>query len=691
MLLSILLIAIISLGAFGLTYLMSEDRPLMLRLAYGWVIGSAIFGTAGFLAATIFGMTTVAVLIAFAVVLIPLIVFLDPVRRKKLNHDIAKAKGKIVGINQKKALRFAYYVFFAVLFVMFFDKAMMFVNEEIFTGGSNNLGDLPYHLGAINAFLNVPAFPPDNPNFAGAKFTYPFIADLMTAMFVKLGIGVREAMLVQNSAWAFSLLVILENFVFTLSRNKLASKIAPFLFLFAGGLGFIWFFSDFAAQAKGFFTFINELPKDYTIGNDYRWGNPLTTLFLTQRSLLLGLPISLIVIGGLWNIFRSNEVSDKNEEAGDRTQTSNYRTSLPELMILGGIAGSLALIHIHSLIVLFIITAILMIIRFDKTKWISYIIFGTSVAIVALPELIWSMSGSASRTSEFIGWHFGWDNKTDNVIWFWLKNTGLLIPLMAAGIYLVRSLIKPESKPAVEVVGPVNLKTEKKIKKAKNGAINEPQMPVQPMSLLLFYIPFLFLFVLSNTVKLAPWEWDNIKILVYWFVGSLPFASLALAWLWQSAGTQWYLKAGAAALIAVCVFSGVLDVWRTVSGQVNYKVFDKDAVIVANRIKASTKPDSMFLNAPTFNTAVVLSGRNSLMRYGGHLFSHGIDFRPREADLREIYRGGPQAEALMRQYKITHVLISPEERNTVSPNEMFFAKYPVVAESGQYKVYKVSE
>jgi uncharacterized membrane protein len=126
-----------------------------------------------------------------------------------------------------------------------------------------------------------------------------------------------------------------------------------------------------------------------------------------------------------------------------------------------------------------------------------------------------------------------------------------------------------------------------------------------------------------------------------------------------------------------------------VSGQVNYKVFDRDAVVLAERIKQATPPGSLFLNAPTYNTAVVLTGRRSLMRYIGHLSSHGIDYAERESDLKRIYQGGPDAAALLEKYEVDHVLISPEERSSLQVNEPFFMKYPAVAEAGQYRVYKV--
>ena len=141
------------------------------------------------------------------------------------------------------------------LLVLFFDRAIIINDQGIFTGGSNNLGDLPFHLGAIYAFTEGASFPPDNPNFAGVKFTYPFLADLTTAMFIKFGVGVREAVLVQNVGWAFSLLVVLERLVLKLVNDRLAAKLAPVLLFLSGGLGFVVFLVTILARQKAFSSF----------------------------------------------------------------------------------------------------------------------------------------------------------------------------------------------------------------------------------------------------------------------------------------------------------------------------------------------------------------------------------------------------------------------------------------------------
>jgi hypothetical protein len=320
----------------------------------------------------------------------------------------------------------------------------------------------------------------------------------------------------------------------------------------------------------------------------------------------------------------------------------------------------LPLVHLHSLAVLFVIAGFLFFLRLER--WKDWLAFGAGVCVVAVPQLIWSITGSATETTKFFAWHFGWDSGNTNVLWFWIKNTGLFFPLLALGIYLFSF--------------PLNRKDAK----------DEVRKDGKPLTLLLFYIPFAVLFIISNAAKLAPWEWDNIKVLIYWFVGSLPFVAFALSWLWRG-GTA--LRIAAAACVLVLVASGALDVWRTVSGQNKIGVFDADAVRIADRIKRSTHAKAIFLNAPTYNSAIVLTGRQSLMRYPGHLSSHGIDYAAREQDVKTMYAGGPRAEELLNKYGIEYVLISPEERNTMSANQGFFGRYPVAAEAGQYKVYKV--
>jgi len=665
MLVSILLILLITLGGFGLTYLFSDDETFLWRVGAGSIAGSAVFGLICFVLACFFGFSAAIIALSFLITLAPLAVFSQKTHQSAFQKDWQKAKGKLEGASFKKALRFGYYALFIVLFWLFFDRTMVETAQGIFTGGSQNLGDLPFHLGAIFSFTEGNNFPPENPSYAFAKFSYPFMADLITAAFVAFGAKVRDAMMIQNIALAFSLLVILERFTFKLTNNRLAGKIAPILLFFCGGLGFVWFLKDYWNGAQSLMEFLWKMPTDYTISDNFRFGNSLVTLFMTQRSLLLGMPLTIIVLQKLWETFSSQHNSEKQNSENQHSALSTQHFAV------GLLAGTLPLIHVHSLAVLFVVSAFLFVFRIDK--WREWMAFGIGVAIVAVPELIWAMTGSATRLTEFVAWNFGWDKRDLNFFWFWLKNTGIFIPLLILALWMISNDIEQKNEAAE-----IEDKTE------ADKSVHHSAFTVQH---LLFYIPFLVCFLVANLAKLAPWEWDNIKVLIYWFVGSIPFVAVILAELWNK---DKILKIAAAVCLIVLTFSGALDVWRTITKQTNYNVFSKDSVAIAEQIKDKTAPNALFLNAPTYNSAVVLSGRRSLMRYSGHLSSYGIDYNEREMDVKRIYSGDAQFESLLKKNNIEYVIVSPEERGTVSVNDSIFTRFPVIAEAGQYKVYKMS-
>jgi len=77
------------------------------------------------------------------------------------------------------------------------------------------------------------------------------------------------------------------------------------------------------------------------------------------------------------------------------------------------------------------------------------------------------------------------------------------------------------------------------------------------------------------------------------------------------------------------------------------------------------------------------------MRYLGHLSSYGIDYGERENELKRIYAGDATAPIFLDKYQIEYVLISPEETGSLTVNKEFFQKFPVIAEAGQYRVYKI--
>ena len=208
-----------------------------------------------------------------------------------------------------------------------------------------------------------------------------------------------------------------------------------------------------------------------------------------------------------------------------------------------------------------------------------------------------------------------------------------------------------------------------------------------PRPLLRFYLPFTLCFLIPNAVMLAPWIWDNIKVLVYWHVASAPLVALVLVRLWRGGRL---LRVGSAALAVSLMLAGALDVWRVVSHASELRIFTREGIAFAELVKGAVPARSLILHAPTYNHPVVLSGRQSLMGYTGHVWSHGLPYARREADIRRIYAGAPQAAALIERYGVEYIVSSPIERAMMPVSDAFLERYPRAAQTSAFVLYRTA-
>src|SRR5207302_4743457 len=142
--------------------------------------------------------------------------------------------------------------------------------------------------------------------------------------------------------------------------------------------------------------------------------------------------------------------------------------------------------------------------------------------------------------------------------------------------------------------------------------------------------------------------------------------------LWQQA--KWK-RIVAVSLFACVTAAGALDVAAILISPAKFQVFDSGGVRFAELIKQKTEPRALVIHAPVHNHPVFLTGRRSLMGYPGHIWTHGLDFAPREADIGRIYAGGPEAPGLLAKYGVEYVVVSPLESSVFPVNQLFFSGY----------------
>jgi uncharacterized membrane protein len=90
------------------------------------------------------------------------------------------------------------------------------------------------------------------------------------------------------------------------------------------------------------------------------------------------------------------------------------------------------------------------------------------------------------------------------------------------------------------------------------------------------------------------------------------------------------------------------------------------------------------------NPIADLAGRSVLMSYPGWLWSYGINYSRREADIQRIYSGGAMALELLHQYHADYVVVGPNEMATLHPNlDYFNTTLRLVLHTANYQVYAV--
>lgn len=666
MLVAVLMAALCIFGGACLTFAFDEGAGPVFRFSAGACIGFALFGIAGLLAGWVLGLTPVTLTIATLAGAAPAAILLKESVRVHARKEAAELFSSLAALGSRPSVKLVccivgYAALFLVL-VLVFRRAIFYKDGELYTGIANNWGDLPFHLATITRFALGGNIPPEDPTFAGVRFTYPFMADLIAGMFVRAGAGLEEALVLQDLILAFALVGLLAEFSFRLTRNHAAAFLSTALILLNGGLGWTMLAGDFKQTEKGLLDLILHSPHDYSIISDttWRWGNSVTSLLVTQRSFLMGMPMTMIVLIELWKFVahwrsRPPAPTHRGKDRRKRKRSSAANTGenvegAPQYATMAGagaVAGLLPLVHVHSFIVAMTVAGCLCLLFWSWKEWA---VFFAVVLVLSLPQVGWLFAAAPTHFKGFFAFQVGWDHVDENILWFWLKNTGAFIPL------LLLAVAWPGKKSLVS------------------------------KRLMLYYFPFALCFIAPNLFKFAPWIWDNIKILFYWYIASCPLVAMLLLRFWRSGRPG---RVGVIALVISMVLAGSLDIFRVASGDSEFLELDKDQLEMADIIEATTPPKALILHAAIHNNPNVITGRRSLMGYPGHVWSHGIDLNHRDDEVKQIYGGGPGAIALISHYHIDYAMVGPEERENMHVNDAFFRQFPEVGGAGAIRLYKL--
>lgn len=719
--LALILAVLVALSGTSLTYLYDRTSPLLVRLAIGICSGFAWFATVGFALSCVIGLNAVSISLALATLLVP-VVLTRKLWLEALRRDLVALQNRDRVLDNRKNRWISNACFSLLLMVV--SWAMSHVsyqkNDGLYTAYETNIGDLTLHFQIMTGFAWGGNFPPQNPIYAGSLIVYPFLPDFLTAIWLRCGASFPFAVELQTEMLAFALVVLLQRLSLELVRDRLAATIAPWLVIFSGGWGWLLFIRNASDSPTGFRALLSNLPVQYSNTTDtWRWCNTLTTLFVTQRSLLLGLPLALTVLLLWWRFLsgRNGAGAITNLENLENPQVEN--ALFHPLLAAGFFASMLPLMHSHTFLVVGLTSVyIAFLIRPRHFAQRDWRLFYFALAPIVFVELLYFVVARRSQgemtPGAFFAWNFGWDKANAEFLTFWLKNTGAFWPLLFFALWQ-----KKDSRAALKRfalwLAPLFLL----YLVALFNSVPFQAWPLRVLVVLFFAaVPVLIArlwppneseyadenwrravvllsvfitvgFVMPNLFRFAPWVWDNNKILIYWFMVASPFAALGLAHLWRA---RCWRRGLAVFLFWTMTFAGALDIWHGANGQLEQRNFDNDGMALAQTMRALPR-GTIVLHAPTFNSPVCLSGKNSVMGYPGHLTSYGFNCGPRELEVQSFFRGDAGSERVLEKYGATVFILGPQEREymahlnqPMAPPE-YWNKWKKVAQNGEYTLF----
>ncbi len=516
-------------------------------------------------------------------------------------------------------------------------------------------GDLPWHLSIIMGFVERGwGSLIQDPVYAGTKLVYPFLPEVLPGLLVKAGLSMRSALIA--TTWPFLVLFtsLLTLFTYRITRSTYAAALAPLLFCLTGSVvGTYHFLQDISASGSGI------LSSFWTVGQSYanafdrglHFTNTVSDFLLPQRTIVFGLVLGLGTLLLLWSYWSQ----------GNRKN----------LLWAGLCIGLLPLWHTHSFVALCIITGTLCLVDIGQSLVMHdhrtfpvlklWTLHFALLAVLAIPQLLLVLPEDGSS---FLRWQVGWlaGNSTGTTgSWpiFWLRNLGAYFFLIPGALVATWWHEQRDSK-------------------------GDRHYPITT-----FYLGFLAVFIVANLLVFQPWDWDNMKLLLWWFLGSTVLILHGSILLFRYLGTTVpAIRFPAYAILAIVGFSlvstGLLSA-RYESGK-SVELFSVADRQLTQFIRENTPSDAIFLTSERHNHPVTtLAGRRIYLGYGGWLWSHGIDPTERTARVKLMFAGDARAGELLREEGINYVVIErgmPEGSGFDDNAEKLF-------DNGTFRLYQI--
>lgn len=525
-------------------------------------------------------------------------------------------------------------------FLLLFLRTLAFKPEGLYANHVNVWSDWSLHIGMTNIFAYKS--PGDwfayHPMYAEGKFTYGFLTNLISGLLMRMGCSLYVAFILPSLVYVVLLLLGMYALFYLIFKSQKQSLIAISIFFLSSGPGLIKFVRDSLNGYSLKDLLAPDPALDYSRLIPYQWftGNFIVGMLLPQRSFLLGMALAVWVLVGILAVVLTEGMSS--------------RKRIIILLSSSTLAGLLPIAHMHSFIVIFIVTGVVCIsaYRYWFDLFFYYVI---PTGCLSLTLYVIFISGGIENP-DFMSWMPGWTATGGLVGWLvmWLKIWGVMLPLALLGFVALRK---------------------------------------HSTSIQAFFLGFLMVFALANLVMLQPTPWDNSKLFLWVYFALSGLATAALAWLWKYGG-RYFGRVDVVVLLILLTGTGFLELVRLQRSS-HPMMTSRDDINLGIEIRTETDPLARFLTAPVHNHWVMMWGaRPVLLGDRGWVRNYGFLSTQTEADLKTMFLGGDAAKPLLQTHQISYVVIGPSELQDWQANEAFYAAhYPLAFQNKNYRVYDV--
>ncbi len=330
--------------------------------------------------------------------------------------------------------------------------------------------------------------------------------------------------------------------------------------------------------------------------SDLAWKNLFLSVLLTQRGFLFALPAGLVILHrGFEACFRSRPLTAS------------------QLWLYGWLWGILPFFHLHTFLAVSLLLGLWALLQ-KKVR--DLLPMAVGAAFVAVPFLLYSTNFMAATGA--LRFKLGWTrSEGENIILYWWKNFGpwsILLLLMAFEVW--------------------------------RGKLR---------SWRIYFIAALALLMSTQLVLFAPWDWDNIKVMIWSYLAFIPLLEL-----WCQMRLQPWQRD---TVLAILFISGALSVgWSLRTEWPGVKLYAQEELNIVEQIVPKVPANSIFATADTFQHPVSYFGYGIALGFAGHLWSHGIEsYEVRDA-VDKIMKGDADWRVLAGRLGITHIYWGARER-----------------------------